>query len=68
MNTETFATDFGSMINSKIDVNGIITRKEAWEIYFDLMLEKPVLLKSMPESEVVVMTMQDVFRNVDWIN
>lgn len=68
MNTETFAMEFGSMINSKIDVNGICTRKEAWNAYFDIMLEKPVLLKSMPESEMVALTMQTVFRNVDWVN
>lgn len=68
MNTETFATEFGSMINSKVDVDGISTRKQAWEAYFDIMLEKPILLQSMPENDVVALTMKTVFHNVDWVN
>lgn len=68
MNTEIFAEQFGDFIASKIDVSNVNTRKEAWGVYFNAMLEEPILLKSMPESEQVVLTMKSVFHNVDWVN
>jgi hypothetical protein len=67
MNTETFA-DFGTIIASKIDVDSVETRKQAWDAYFNLMLEQPILLKTMPENETVRLTMETVFHHVDWLN
>lgn len=68
LNTNTFEAKFGSIIASKIDTSAVRSRKEAWNVYFELMMESPVLIKTMPESEVVVSTMQSVFHNVDWVN
>lgn len=68
LNTATFETSFGSIISAKIDVESVHSRQEAWDHYFNLMIETPILLKSMPESETVVLTMQSVFHNVDWVN
>ncbi|AGR47816.1 hypothetical protein PHIM7_125 [Sinorhizobium phage phiM7] len=68
LNTNTFEAKFGSIIASKIDTSAVRSRKEAWNVYFELMMESPVLIKTMPESEVVVSTMQTVFHNVDWVN
>jgi len=68
MNTETFTNEFGSLVNSKIDVSRIYTRKQAWDVYFSTMLEAPVLVMNMPEPDIVTATMKDVFCNVDWIN
>lgn len=68
MNTETFVADFGSLIASKIDVERVESRTEAWNVYFNVLLEKPILLKSMPEAETVQLTMQSIFHRVDWLN
>lgn len=68
LNVDTFEGKFALAATSKFNVNSIQSRKEAWEVYYNLMMESPHLLKTMPETEKVVSTMKTVFHNVDWVN
>lgn len=57
-----------AIVTKQVNTAIISSRKEAWGIYFQIMLEEPVLIKTMPDTNFVTDTLKDIFPKVDWVN
>lgn len=57
-----------AIVTKRVNTSDIFSRKEAWDIYFKIMLEEPILIKNMPETHFVADTIKNIFPKVDWVN
>jgi hypothetical protein len=57
-----------AIVSKQVNTSVISSRKEAWGIYFQIMLEEPHMIKCMPDSHFVADTIKSIFPKVDWVN